>query len=230
MLRSMSSTKKCIPKTLNAVTSFFGTRLYLEQKDPYLTNEQTLREWLVLAGNDDQAAFTRLLRHFWNKVYTQALVYLKSSAAAQEVTQDVFLKVWAKRAGLPQVDNFPGYLFIITRNEIVNALRKKGREPAAPSEGLEENLWIPDQQLQFKESYQLLLSGIEALPPARKNVFKLSRLEGLSYEEIGERLGISRNSVKDHIVRSLVFLRNYLRTHTGETLILLWLLAELAFS
>jgi RNA polymerase sigma-70 factor (family 1) len=201
----------------------------LEQKDPYLTTE-TISEWLHLAGNDDQAAFTRLLRHFWNKVYTQALVYLKSTATAQEITQDVFLKVWAKRAILPQIENFPGYLFIITRNEIVNALRKKGRELAAPSDALEENLWIPDQQLQYKESYKLLLNGIEALPPARKNVFKMSRLDGLSYEEIGEKLGISRNSVKDHIVKSLLFLRNYLRTHTDDPFILLFLLAELAIS
>jgi RNA polymerase sigma-70 factor (ECF subfamily) len=195
--------------------------------------ETTLHNEKGLLGRiaeGDEAAFTLLLRHFRNKVYTQSLVYLKSALIAQEITQDVFLKVWANRSGLPHIDNFSGYLFIITRNEIISALRKKGRELAALSESLVENGWIPDQQLLYKESYQLLLQGIEALPPARKDVFKMSRLEGLSYEEIAERQGISRNGVKDHIVKSLLFLRNYLRTHTDDTLTLLLLLTELAIS
>jgi RNA polymerase sigma-70 factor (ECF subfamily) len=188
------------------------------------------KELLGRIAEGDEAAFTLLLRHFRNKVYTQSLVYLKSALTAQEITQDVFLKVWANRSGLPHIENLSGYLFIITRNEIISALRKKGRELAALSESLVENGWIPDQQLLYKESYQLLLQGIEALPPARKDVFKMSRLEGLSYEEIAERQGISRNGVKDHIVKSLLFLRNYLRTHTDDTLILLLLLTELAIS
>jgi RNA polymerase sigma-70 factor (ECF subfamily) len=188
------------------------------------------RELLCRTADGDEAAFTLLLRQFRNKVYTQTLVYLKSAVTAQEITQDIFLKIWANRSGLPQVENFSGYLFIITRNEIVSALRKKGREQTTPSETLEENGWIPDQQLLYKESYKLLLEGIEALPPARKNVFKMSRLEGLSYEEIAVRLGISRNGVKDHIVKSLVFLRNFLHAHTGDTFILFWVLGELAIS
>jgi RNA polymerase sigma-70 factor (ECF subfamily) len=162
-------------------------------------------------------------------VYTQANVYLRSAALAQEITQDVFIKIWATRERLPQVNNFSAYLFIVTRNELISALRKKGLEQTNLSETLEESGWIPDQQLQYKESYKLLLEAIEALPPGRRTVFKLSRLEGLSYDEIARQLDISRNGVKDHIVKALLFLRTYLVTHGGDTLFLLLLLSDLLF-
>lgn len=195
-------------------------------EDNVLHNE---RELIQRVAESDEAAFTSLLRHFWNKVYTQANVYLKSATLAQEITQDVFLKVWAARTNLPGINNFSSYLFITTRNEIISALRKKGREQTTPSETLEENGWMPDQQLQYKESYKLLLNGIEALPPARKQVFKMSRLEGLSYDEIAARLNISRNGVKDHIVKALIFLRTWLSTHSGDAFLVLLLLSHLLF-
>jgi RNA polymerase sigma-70 factor (ECF subfamily) len=194
--------------------------------DNPLHNEQEL---IRRVAESDETAFTLLLRHFWNKVYTQATIYLKSATLAQELTQDVFLKVWAARSELLRVNNFSSWLFIITRNEIISALRKKGHEQTTPSETMEEDLWIPDQQLQYKESYKLLLQGIEALPPARRKVFKMSRLEGLSYDEIAEQLQISRNGVKDHIVKALLFLRTWLSTHTGDTFFAL-LLLDLLFS
>jgi RNA polymerase sigma-70 factor (family 1) len=155
-----------------------------------------------------------LLRFFWNKVYTQALTYLKSPAEAQELTQDVFVKVWMNRSRLSEVTNFSGYLFIMTRNEIISLLRKKGNEAVQPNDTLAEEFWIPDRQLQHKQSYQAILKAIELLPPARKNVFKMSRLDGLSYDEIAAHLNISRNGVKDHIVKALNFLRNHLRFHS----------------
>jgi RNA polymerase sigma factor (sigma-70 family) len=194
-------------------------------KDTPLHNEQAL---IRLVAENDEGAFASLLRHFWNKVYTQANVYLKSAPLAQEITQDVFIKIWIARVNLPGINNFSSYLFIITRNEVISALRKKGREPITPAETLQEDGWIPDLQLQYKESYKLLLEGIEALPPVRSRVFKMSRLEGLTYDEIGARLNISRNGVKDHIVKALLFLRNYLSTHTGEMLLILILLQKLS--
>jgi RNA polymerase sigma-70 factor (family 1) len=169
----------------------------------------TEKELLLLISRDDQTAFTSLLRNYWNKVYTQALIYLKSPHLAQEITQDVFLKIWFARERLIGIQNFPDYLFIISRNEIISALRKKNKQVIAPSNNLVETLMRPDKQLLCKESYNKILELIGQLPATRKKVFILSRLEDKTYEEIGTELGISRNGVKDHIVKAL----NYLRTH-----------------
>lgn len=79
----------------------------------------------------------------------------------------------------------------------------------------------PDKQLQYKESYNKILQLIEQLPPARKKVFTMSRLEGKSYEEIAALLGISRNGVKDHIVKALNFLRTHFHLNEDKLLILI---------
>jgi RNA polymerase sigma-70 factor (ECF subfamily) len=196
----------------------------LHNTGPSSGNDLELRQWLSRIAEDDQEAFTRVLRLYWNKVYTQALTYLKSTTIAQEVTQDVFVKIWTNRSKLPQVDNFSGYLFIITRNEISSLLRKKQNESVQPNETVEEETWIPDKQLLYKESYAAILRGVELLPPARKTVFKMSRFHGLTYDEIAAELDISRNGVKDHIVKALLFLRNYIRFQSDKLYIIIIIL------
>ena len=195
---------------------------------PYFDNDVEIKQWLSQISEDNQDAFSKLLRLFWNKVYTQALTYLKSSAVAQELTQDVFLKVWMNRNSLPLVQNFSGYLFIMTRNEIISLLRKKDTLTMEPDEKLEEQIWIPGRQLEFKQSYESILKGIDLLPPARKNIFKMSRVDGMTYDEIATQMNISRDGVKDHIVKALLFLRNYIRKHSDTLPFVTGLLAEFA--
>ncbi|GAO43012.1 putative RNA polymerase ECF-type sigma factor [Flavihumibacter petaseus NBRC 106054] len=183
--------------------------------------EAELRRWLHAASEGDQNAFTIILRHYWVKVYTQAITYLKSAELAQEVTQDVFMKIWAGRDRLPGIENFSGYLFIVARNELISALRKKKDSTTGFTDNLEETLLRPDKQLQYKEFHQRILGLIDKLPPVRKKVFTMSRLEGKSYEEIALELDISRNGVKDHIVRALNFLRSNLVLHEEKLLVLI---------
>jgi RNA polymerase sigma-70 factor (ECF subfamily) len=171
-----------------------------------------LAQWLLATSKGDQAAFACLLRSHWSRVYGQALTYLKSAEWAQELTQDIFLKIWSARERLPEVEQFSDYLFIISRNELISALRKKGKEFSEQSFEPEELIWRPDLQLQHKELYVSILTLIDQLPPVRKKIFMMSRMEGKSYEEIALLHGISRNGVKDHIVKAL----NYLRTHLGR--------------
>ena len=183
--------------------------------------EAGIIQLLARVSNGDQEAFSSLFNQFWNKVYTQSLVYLKSPLLAEDVTQEIFCKIWTARASLPQVANFSAYLFITTRNEIISSLRKKKSETVEPFESLEEEIWLPDKQLQHKEVYSAVMKGIELLPPARQRVFKMSRLDGKSYDEIAAELHISRDGVKDHIVKALVFLRQHLQQHLGSLLLLL---------
>jgi RNA polymerase sigma-70 factor (family 1) len=199
----------------------------LNDTGSYSHNEGEIKKWLIRISENDEEAFSLLLLNFWNKVYTQALTYLKSSVTAQELTQDVFIRLWTNRNALAGIDNFAGYLFVMTKNEVLSQLRKKRNQPETPDETLPEEVWIPDQQLQYKQAYAIIINGIERLPPVRKQVFKMSRNEGLSYDEIATRLNISRNGVKDHIVKALLFLRNYIRLHSDSFQILLFLFSNL---
>lgn len=199
---------------------------YVKEQDQNTPSEQEIRQWLLSISKGDQTSFTLLLRSFWNKVYTQAITYLKSAQLAEEITQDIFIKLWSLKEKLPEVENFSDYLFIVSRNAIISTLRKKKEEITPLSDSLEELIMRPDKQLQYKEAYAKILQLIDQLPPVRKKVFKMSRLEGKSYDEIGNELSISWNGVKDHVVKAL----NFLRTNfNSDHLWLLILLSALLF-
>jgi len=194
-------------------------------QDPSLYNERRL---LLSVAAGDEKAFTQLVDLYWNRVYGHALAYAKSSQKAQEITQDVFLKVWKKRDTLKEIVDFKNFLFILGRNQIISSLRKKLEGPTGsdPGEAWEDVL-MPDQQLEYKEAYAMIREGIEKLPPTRKAVFKMSRMEGLSYEQIAGKMNISKNTVKEHIVLALNFLRTYIHTHGDLLFIFLFSLYSL---
>jgi RNA polymerase sigma-70 factor (ECF subfamily) len=176
----------------------------------------------VAAGNEE--AFSRLVNLYRNKVFSHALTFVKSYEEAEEITQDIFVKVWANRLRLPEVKDFKNYLFILGRNHLVSAIRKKVMDTTAndDEEDIPGTLLLPDHQVEYKETYRHLINGLDRLPPQQKAVFTLSRMENLSHAEIAERLGISKRTVKFHLVQALNFLREYLR-YPG-LLTLLWLL------
>jgi len=173
---------------------------------------------LLRVTGGDQAAFKVLVDICWSKVYGHALAYSKSLPLAEELTQDVFMDIWNAREKLGIIENFDNYLFIIARNRIFKAIRKKLEETVGAGKiDIEEDIWIPDQQMEFREVYDLVLKGIEEMPPVRRQVFSMSRLDGMSYENIAQQLNISRNTVKDHMVKALNFLRTYLALHGGPS-------------
>lgn len=164
----------------------------------------------VAAGNED--AFSRLVNLYRSRVFSHALTYIKSYEVAEEITQDIFVKVWVNRHRLPAVDDFKSYLFILGRNHLVSAIRKKVMSTTAnDDDDIPGHLLQPDRQVEFKETYRNLINAIDRLPPQQKAVFTLSRMEQLSHAEIGDRLGISKRTVKFHLVQALNFLRAFLR-------------------
>ena len=177
---------------------------------------------MIRIGRGDQLAFAEMVRRHWNTIYSHGLAYLKSAPRAEEVTQDIFMKVWITREKLPEVRNLDNYLFIIARNHIFNETRKKITLVYGQVEERAETSALPDLQTEYKESYQQLLKGIELLPEKRRIVFKLSRLEGLSNEQIAARLDIHKDTVYQYLVKSLLFLRAYMQEHLGETLLVLF--------
>ncbi len=180
----------------------------------------------------DEGAFRVLFDQHWDTVYGVALALTKSAAMAEEMAQDVFVKVWLKREKLAGVDNFEGYLFIIARNHIFNTFRRKIKFEAFTDHLLDyaqatvAATDTPDKQLLCNELEKLVEEAVEQLPPQQRTVYCMSRQQGLSQEEIANTLHISRHTVKSHMNKALHIIRTYLRHHaTIEMLLICYFLA-----
>lgn len=186
------------------------------------------KEVLLRIARGDQASFTQLFDRYHDSVYKSAWWYLKSHALAQEIVQEVFTKVWNKRTDLPGVKLFYPWLVSLTRNYIVDYMRK-----IASAERLQQN-WASDMPVEENNTdhkvrtfqYERLLEqAIRELPPQQKAIYQLARGQGLSYEEIGRQLSISSFTVKTHMARALSAIREFLRNH-GEIYLLLLLIKQ----
>jgi len=170
------------------------------------------RQVLAAVAAGDEKAFRVLVEAYWSRVYYNTLTLVKTPAVAQDLTQDIFLKIWLQRNRLPEVESFKKYVYVVGRNQVIAALRKKILETAdADVTALREDLQAPDLRLEGKDAYKMLMEGVERLTPQQKLIFKLSRLDGLSHEQIAQKLGLSKNTVKVHMVIALNFLRGWLR-------------------
>lgn len=146
------------------------------------------------------------------------LSILKSPERAEEITQDVFLKIWNHRATLDQILSFENYLFIVTKNYTISELRKKFtvNEPEVD----QTYSWTPEKQLQFKELSNHLHQIIDRLPPRRKQVFVMSRLENKTHQQIADELKISAGTVNQQLIAALSFIRAELGSHPEFLLLL----------
>jgi RNA polymerase sigma-70 factor (family 1) len=184
------------------------------------------QELLKRIAEGDEAAFKELYDRSWNRLYSFAISWLKSGILAEDVVQDIFLKLWIRRSELNAIKNADNYLFILCRNAVLNlmeknAVRKKSGEEIASA--LESPL-LPDAALQLKEMKTTINQLVEKLPTQQRLIYKMSREEGLTHDEIAQRLGILKETVKNHMVRALNTLRK--NADPGNTLALLffWML------
>lgn len=92
----------------------------MRRYEPY--EERKLRQSIA---QGDPHAFSELVNRYWNNIYSQALVYVKSTHVAKDIVQDIFLKVWEKRNTLPDIERIDAFLFIMARNQIISSFRKK---------------------------------------------------------------------------------------------------------
>ena len=178
-------------------------------------------ELLQQIANGDEIAFRSIYELYWDKIYSSALSYLKSPLAAQDAVQEVFLKLWINRKQLPAVKNFGGYLTIITRNLIIDGLRRKlPLHSSTVEDDAEEKEAIPDQQLEAKEMATHIRKAVSLLTPSQQQVYNLSREKGLPLKEVAAHLNISYNTAREHMSQALKGIRKYLKEHLGNLYLL----------
>lgn len=168
--------------------------------------------------------FRHLFDAYRNRLYGYVLAIAHSKYVAEEITQEIFIKLWLCRDILHQVDNLEGYIFTIARNKTLNHLRKAANNVRLLRElqGLAapENNNVEERSL-VAEYDTLIRDALNQLSPQRRLVFQLSRYQGLNHEEIALELKLSRHTVKNHLVEALRFIRHYLGQHGASTI---WIL------
>ena len=175
-------------------------------------------ELLSRMAEGDAGAFQTLFYQHWEKIFSIAVMYTKSEVLAEELVQDIFLKIWLHREKIRDQSNFQGYLFITARNHIYNKLRVKSQETKFRQEIHTHcaDSRAADDQLIMKQSQELIHRAVESLPPQQRKIFILSRYEGLTLEEIGTQMGISPLTARAHMRKALASLRIFLQQHSGD--------------
>lgn len=187
------------------------------------SNDKLLLQQLI-AGNEQ--AFLTIFNTYKKEVYAYSLSILKSQTYAEEIVQEVFLKIWIKRNDLDVSLAFKPYIIVITKNMCLNFLKK-----AAYDNKMREEIFYQSQksfnpiydQIQNKELENLQKEALNLLPPRRRLIFEMSRNEGKSYKEISQELGISLNTVKSQMTKALETLRIFLLKNSDISFTLLLL-------
>ena len=176
----------------------------------------------------DMRAFDEVYRNYAPKLFQFSLKLLKNRADAEEIVQETFLKLWAKRSKIDLYASFESYLFTIAYNTSMSFLRKRASQKKyvdyVKSLGLLETAGAALKKMEFEEFDLQIKEIIDQLPPRQKQVFHLSRKQGLSHQEIAEKLGLSKNTVENHMVRALNFIRTKLSENSLACLLFFYLI------
>lgn len=169
---------------------------------------------IIGVSQGDAGAFKALFECFSPKVYGYALKITHCELTAEELVQDVFLKIWLNRRSLGAVEHFPAYLFTITRNAAFNILKRLAIEQEAKAEFAKQSSQRqtnPEEAAIYGDYQHILAKAIDRLSPQQKSVYSLCHGEGLKYEEAAQKLHISRLTVKTHMQQALRAIRAHIR-------------------
>jgi RNA polymerase sigma-70 factor (family 1) len=184
------------------------------------------RELLYRISQGDEVAFTDIFNHYSQRIWMFVLKKTKSETIAEEIVQEVFLKLWVKKETATDIEDVASFLYTMAINKTYDYFKKV----AGDSRKL-ENFWHQIQQaapsspveetIDFRESLEIVNQAIEQLPPQRKKIYLLNRMEGLSYEEIAQQLNISKSTVSNQLVEATKFIREYVKGAGGATIFFL---------
>jgi len=185
-----------------------------------LLNESEL---LVQASAGNERAFTELFYHYHQHLGRFVFRLTQSTALAEEIVQDVFIKIWVGRASLTNIVDFERYIYVAVRNQTYTALKKRASEKIH-TENLEKIL-KEESELDLldnpSEAYrELIAEAVAKLPEQQRTAYTMSRHERLKYHEIAEQMGLSTVTVKKHIQLAVQSIRQTLASRTDLPVLL----------
>lgn len=160
-------------------------------------------------------AFHKVFEDYGPKILAFSISYLKDHAEAEEMLQEVFLKLWESRSLLDPSKNIKSFLFKICINLIYDYIRKKNIKQVYIDYSLQNNTFQENNtwhEIIYNDMQNYLQLLISAMPEQRQYIYRLSKEEGLTNEEIAQRLNLSQRTVENQLYRAVLFLKNKLGT------------------
>lgn len=186
-----------------------------------LQDEADLLRRLKLGDTD---AYMQLYQYYHPALYAYVSRFIKISQLAEDTLQEVFIKIWEIRERINPDLSFNAYLYRISRNHVFKQLKKiaadedlRMRTMLALGQSVED----ADSRVRWQQYEALLKTAIGQLSTQRRKVFELCRQQGKTYDEVAAELGISRNTVKEHMVMAIKSIKEYFARHGDITLVLL---------
>jgi RNA polymerase sigma-70 factor (family 1) len=166
----------------------------------------------------DGEAFSAIYRHYYSSVHVQVLHLIHSPELAEDITQEIFLKIWESREKLRDIRSFKSYLFITARNHSLNALKSAARSEAGMSEiirhfDVARN--TTEDDVLSNEYLAFIRKKLDELPPRSREIFRMCREQSKSYEEVAAALGITRDAVKSRMMHAMKTLKNSVEKEIG---------------
>ena len=173
-------------------------------------------------AQNSELHFKCIFDTYKQRVYAYVLVISHSPYSAEEITQEIFVKLWICRDILPGIDNIDSYLFTIAKNHSLNFLRNAARQQGLLRELQQSMITSSDAVNEHSNQHELdrlVQEAIQQLSTQRRVVYELSRNQGMDHQQIALQLQLSKNTVKNHLVSALQFIRKQVTAQKGSILL-----------
>lgn len=185
--------------------------------------EESQHELLNRLREGDESAFRIIYNTYSIKLLGNLIRLLKSEDLAKEVLQNVFLKIWDKRASIDAGKSFQSWVYKIAENQVYDIFRSVAKDKKRQTEFISNAGTYQYEEIAVllkEEKAQLLEKAIKELPAQRQLVFRLCKLEGKSYKEVSSELGISVSTISDHIVKATKSVKAYFENNESALSVL----------
>ncbi|MBK7099438.1 MAG: RNA polymerase sigma-70 factor [Sphingobacteriales bacterium] len=187
--------------------------------------DNSLTEAFAGLAKGDDLAFTSIYNNYFSKIFSTALHFCKIRELAEDITQQVFLVLWEERTLLYKIDNPEAWLWTITKNQALNRLKKEAQKKNYYNylrEFFEDEAQTPFVQLLQKQKGERIEHLVSLLSPRQQQIYRMNKYCGVTYKEIAFQLGLSKETVKEHMANALKNLKQLLYNYKDELLILLF--------
>lgn len=164
----------------------------------------------------DEFAFRILYDKNFKQIAKFTYKICKSETVTEEIVQDVFCKLWSNRAALGHVNNIEAYLYSIARNKTIDFLRRLALETSIInnlSTQLTEADNAVDEKLDADSLLSMINDALSGLSVQKRQIFELSKIQGLNHDMVAEKMQLSKSTVKNHLSETLKHLKKYILQH-----------------